>query len=97
MSQTKEVRSHGHFCLCSFLHAHYIVQAACVSSPWGLGSSVHGSRKQLPHFTQSNRVKETSRTRRVFYAPPGATLHMSMSPTCSHPRSDDARSCNRPA
>ena len=60
MSQTKEVRSHGHFCLCSFLHAHYIVQAACVSSPWGLGSPVHGSRKQLPHFTQSNRVKETS-------------------------------------
>ena len=45
MSQTKEVRSHGHFCLCSFLHAHCIVQAACVSSPWGLGSPVHGSRK----------------------------------------------------
>ena len=46
-----------------------------------------GSRKQLPHFTQSNRVKETSRTRRVFYAPQGATLqlhHMSMSSTCSH-------------
>ena len=35
----KEVRSHGHICLCSFLHAHYIVQAACVSSPWGLGLS----------------------------------------------------------
>ena len=85
MSQTKDVRSHGHFCLCSFLHAHYIVQAACVSSPWGLGSHVLGSRKQLPHFTQSNRVKEASRTRRVFYAPPGATsqLHpMSMSSTC---------------
>ena len=78
--------SHGHICPCSFLDAHYIFQAACVSSPYGLGSSVHGSRKQLPHFTQSNRVKDTSRTRRVFYAPAGGTLqlhHMNMSSTCS--------------
>ena len=61
---------------------------------WRVGSPVHCSGKQVPHFTQSNRVRETPRTRRVFHAPLGAMSQLSphgyelniltTNRTCSH-------------
>ena len=43
----QEHRAYSHICLYSCLCARQVVPAACVSSPWGLGCPVHGSRKQL--------------------------------------------------
>ena len=48
----QERRSHSDICLYSCLCARQVVPAACVSSPWGLGCTVPGSRKQL---TATNR------------------------------------------
>ena len=45
----EEMGSHSHICPYSFPSGLRNPIATCVSLPWGWGSPVHGSRKQLPH------------------------------------------------
>ena len=42
-----------------------------MSPPWGWGSPVHGSRRQLPHSSQEHTVHAV-KSPRVFHAPPSA-------------------------
>ena len=46
----EEMGSNSHVCSYSFLSAPRNPIATCVSLPWGWGSPVYGSRKQLPQF-----------------------------------------------